>query len=36
MNSEDDSNLLSGEDAQVWVNKERNEWSQREEQILAD
>ena len=29
-------NLLSGEDAQAWVNRERNEWSQREEQILAD
>jgi hypothetical protein len=29
-------NLLSGEDAQSWVNRERNEWSQREEQILAD
>ena len=29
-------NLLSGEDAQAWVNKERNEWSQREEQILTD
>jgi reverse gyrase len=24
-------NLLSGEDAQAWVNRERNEWSQREE-----
>ena len=22
-------NLLSGEDAQAWVNRERNEWSQR-------
>ena len=29
-------NLLSGEDAQAWVNRERNDWSQREEQILAD
>ena len=29
-------NLLNGEDAQAWVNRERNEWSQREEQILAD
>jgi hypothetical protein len=29
-------NLLSGEDAQAWVNRERNEWSQREEQILTD
>jgi hypothetical protein len=28
--------LLSGEDAQSWVNRERNEWSQREEQILSD
>ena len=29
-------NLLSGEDAQAWVNRERNDWSQREEQILTD
>ena len=29
-------NLLSGEDAQAWVNRERNEWLQREEQILTD
>jgi hypothetical protein len=29
-------NLLDGEDAQEWVNKERNEWSQREEKILGD
>jgi hypothetical protein len=29
-------NLLSGEDAQSWVNRERNEWSQREELILID
>jgi hypothetical protein len=29
-------NLLNGEDAQEWVNRERDEWSQREEQILAD
>ena len=29
-------NLLSGQDAQAWVNRERNDWSQREEQILAD
>ncbi len=29
-------NLLNGEDAQSWVNRERNEWSQREEQILTD
>jgi hypothetical protein len=29
-------NLLNGEDAQSWVNRERDEWAQREEQILAD
>ena len=29
-------NLLDGEDAQVWVNRERNEWSQWEEKILVD
>ncbi len=29
-------NLLNGEDAQAWVNRERNDWSQREEQILTD
>ena len=29
-------NLLSGEDAQAWVNRERNEWSQREEQLPTD
>jgi hypothetical protein len=29
-------NLLNGEDAQAWVNRERNEWSQREDQILSD
>jgi hypothetical protein len=29
-------NLLNGEDAQAWVNKERNEWSQWEEKILVD
>ncbi len=29
-------NLLNGEDAQAWVNRERNEWSQWEEKILVD
>jgi hypothetical protein len=29
-------NLLNGEDAQTWVNKERTEWSQWEEKILVD
>jgi hypothetical protein len=29
-------NLLDGEDAQEWVNRERNEWSQWEEKILVD
>jgi hypothetical protein len=29
-------NLLNGEDAQTWVNRERNEWSQWEEKILVD
>jgi hypothetical protein len=29
-------NLLDGEDAQAWVNRERNEWSQWEEKILVD
>jgi hypothetical protein len=29
-------NLLNGEDAQEWVNRERNEWSQWEEKILVD
>jgi predicted nucleic acid-binding protein len=28
-------NLLNGEDAQAWVNRERNEWSQWEEKILS-
>ncbi len=28
-------NLLNGEDAQEWVNRERNEWSQWEEKILS-
>ena len=28
--------LLNGEDAQEWVNRERNEWSQWEENILVD
>jgi hypothetical protein len=29
-------NLLSGEDAQAWVNRERNDWDRREEQLLVD
>jgi hypothetical protein len=29
-------NLLNGEDAQEWVNKERDEWVQWEQQILGD
>ncbi len=28
-------NLLSGEDAQEWVNRQRDEWDEREQQLRA-